>query len=438
MSDPTGTAALRRSFQAEGNRRLAQVRTQTHGILVEHDLMGASSDPLAQFFPHPGERLAMFSAWFENTVRQFLLGGNWWDRFLQRAYDSGTVAARKLTGSDQVGFMAVPSVFREMAAREFGGIAAVMVQQVSRQAGIAALGRRKPGLMYRQVLAVLKKIGQVRMKAAVNFMAIQLHNAARLAHYRAIGITSIGIDPELLEPPPPPRFPKRDHQHDHFVRDATRKEELEAAVREAEAALQEAQKNVTQAELDVAQAQARSEVATLRVQTAENEVSQVESEVAQAESRAQAIRSEDPSDPNYDARVAQAELMIERADAKLARAEVQAEDAQQAADDALAQVDEAKDVLAEARIEADTAFNDLREAQLALEGADATDLVKVLTAGDDKVCNVCLALAAQGPYELDEAETLLPAHPNCRCSWVPADDAEETSWWRRLLGAIGL
>src|SRR4051812_12226503 len=148
MTDPTGTAMLRRSFQAEGNRRLAQLRSQTHGILVAHDLMAAKNDPLAQFLPHPGERLSMFTTWFENAVKQFMLSGDWWDRFLQRAYDSGTIAGRKLTGSDQVGFTAVPSVFREMAAREFGGIAAVLVQQVSRQAGTAALGRRNARLMY--------------------------------------------------------------------------------------------------------------------------------------------------------------------------------------------------------------------------------------------------------------------------------------------------
>jgi SPP1 gp7 family putative phage head morphogenesis protein len=44
---------------------------------------------------------------------------------------------------------------------------------------------------------------------------------------------------------------------------------------------------------------------------------------------------------------------------------------------------------------------------------------EVVTAGDDKVCPVCDALAKGGPYTLDEAEKLIPAHGNCRCCSIP-------------------
>ena len=49
-------------------------------------------------------------------------------------------------------------------------------------------------------------------------------------------------------------------------------------------------------------------------------------------------------------------------------------------------------------------------------------LVNVLTAGDDAVCEDCEDIAAGGPYEIDEAGGLIPAHPNCRCAFTPADD----------------
>jgi hypothetical protein len=45
--------------------------------------------------------------------------------------------------------------------------------------------------------------------------------------------------------------------------------------------------------------------------------------------------------------------------------------------------------------------------------------VNILTAGDDLVCNECNDVADAGPYDIDEAETMLPIHINCRCSWVP-------------------
>lgn len=48
--------------------------------------------------------------------------------------------------------------------------------------------------------------------------------------------------------------------------------------------------------------------------------------------------------------------------------------------------------------------------------------VNILTAGDDDVCQECEDLSDDGPYGIDEAEGLIPAHPNCRCSFVPTDD----------------
>jgi hypothetical protein len=48
--------------------------------------------------------------------------------------------------------------------------------------------------------------------------------------------------------------------------------------------------------------------------------------------------------------------------------------------------------------------------------------VNVLTAGDDRVCPICEDLEGGGPYDLDTALSLIPAHPNCRCALIPADD----------------
>jgi len=61
-------------------------------------------------------------------------------------------------------------------------------------------------------------------------------------------------------------------------------------------------------------------------------------------------------------------------------------------------------------------------AERRLESALGTGEVGILTAGDDKVCDECDDIAANGPYDLDEARGLIPAHPNCRCAFVPAED----------------
>jgi hypothetical protein len=49
------------------------------------------------------------------------------------------------------------------------------------------------------------------------------------------------------------------------------------------------------------------------------------------------------------------------------------------------------------------------------------ELVEILTAGDDLVCNECEDYADSGPYDIDEVE--LPLHLECRCAYVPTDDA---------------
>jgi hypothetical protein len=50
------------------------------------------------------------------------------------------------------------------------------------------------------------------------------------------------------------------------------------------------------------------------------------------------------------------------------------------------------------------------------------ELVNVLTAGDDRVCDECDGIAAEGPYDIDKARDLIPAHINCRCAFVPWND----------------
>jgi hypothetical protein len=49
----------------------------------------------------------------------------------------------------------------------------------------------------------------------------------------------------------------------------------------------------------------------------------------------------------------------------------------------------------------------------------------VQTANDDKVCKRCQEISDNGPYSLGEARSLIPAHPNCRCVFVPAGELED-------------
>lgn len=54
-----------------------------------------------------------------------------------------------------------------------------------------------------------------------------------------------------------------------------------------------------------------------------------------------------------------------------------------------------------------------------VESVGVVEELRVVTAGDNQVCDECRALAAGGPYSVSRAEELLPAHPRCRCTIEP-------------------
>ena len=57
------------------------------------------------------------------------------------------------------------------------------------------------------------------------------------------------------------------------------------------------------------------------------------------------------------------------------------------------------------------AFERLGVAQVGL-------MAEFLTAGDDRVCQVCQSLEGQ-VFTVEEARGIIPVHPNCRCAWIP-------------------
>lgn len=339
-------------------------------MLVEHDLMQARSEPWAQLFPQPGHRLSVFAEWFARTANEQLLAPSWWERFLERAYRSGTAAGGELVRNSPPVPVArytaeVPAVYRELAQRELAGIAAALVQQVSRQAGLAGLTRQKPQLMYRQVLSAIRKVGMVRIKAFVNFMTVKLHNAARLEQFRAAGIAAVGIVPERLQRSTPSRFLKRPRAGgDHAIHDQ------EGLSIEIGGMVEAAQKRWKKRFAELVKLYGEESALVILRQEIEAETGALAATVAEFKKR----------------------LAAETA-AFVARRKAEG-----------------------AAVEAARAA---REAELQ-RAFEARQFVNVLTAGDDRVCDICDDIAADGPYSLDEAQGLIPAHPNCRCAFVPA------------------
>ena len=64
---------------------------------------------------------------------------------------------------------------------------------------------------------------------------------------------------------------------------------------------------------------------------------------------------------------------------------------------------------------AEASLNAYEEA--GIEGVDV--MAEWSTAGDNAVCEFCATMADRGPYTLSAAHGLIPAHPNCRCVFIP-------------------
>ena len=71
---------------------------------------------------------------------------------------------------------------------------------------------------------------------------------------------------------------------------------------------------------------------------------------------------------------------------------------------------------------AGSAFLAIEKVVEGIEEEPEPTLVNVLTAGDDRVCIDCEDIAEGGPYEINAARDLIPAHPNCRCAFIPFGD----------------
>jgi len=61
-------------------------------------------------------------------------------------------------------------------------------------------------------------------------------------------------------------------------------------------------------------------------------------------------------------------------------------------------------------------------------GIEKVDIMaEILTAGDERVCTICLDAAFQGAMPIEEARGIIPLHPNCRCAWKPVIDTKQVS-----------
>jgi hypothetical protein len=191
--DPTGTLHIRKAFGADALMRLRRVRAHMRAALVDQDTLGLAHGAMGY---HPSEvRLYAFEQWL-STAFMSLTTGYWWQRYIEIAWQHGIHdAVKEVRGESYTA--SAPLTLAWLAEQELDGIVAAVVQQTARVAERAVVRRTKPRIVWQQVIKIMDKVGEERIRQLVNYAIVAAYNRAKIATYRNVGIARMGVVPEL-------------------------------------------------------------------------------------------------------------------------------------------------------------------------------------------------------------------------------------------------
>jgi hypothetical protein len=388
--DPTGTTRIRIAFRAEAARRLNAWKQLVRIALLNHDVFGhseyragkdlpvehaAAPAPRAFAWLAPGDKLTAFADWLEKAWDDTVVRPQWWTPHIKRALIKGLRTAEHETKPSGRRYGQLTALMLAQTDAEVRGIGAAAIQVVTRLVGDHVHRKTSPLLTYRDVSRVIDKIAGNRLEAMVNTQVVKAYNRIKIAAYRDIGITHVGIIPER-------RLVKRD-------------------------AARSLRDHVHQAQIPDAPPQRRKPPPP-PPEPEEPDEEEEERELFPP-TRPQPVEPEEAIEPpesglhrilRYGA-MGLGALAAARALRGLGGAEGAEPDEITAREPGLEQVE-------------------APEAPTAPPEGIGAEQVNWTTAGDDLVCIACEDMADGSPYPIEEVEDMIPLHPNCRCSLTPA------------------
>lgn len=439
-SDPTGTIDIRKRFNALLGTRWRAVRLALQKQVVELDVLGLKPDtvsPLAAAGAAGNKELG-FQTWFDNLVKRVVVDdGSWMRPLMQAAYNRAIKRAMRLTQTkvvpqDQTETVNALSV---LCYTELQGIAEAVSQRVMRAATQAWLHNELPRDAFRAMDAALSTVGITRSSAMAELMVVKSFNTATLDQFAAVGVERVGLIAESK----PGRF-KRDSNPNH---DPKTGEFTEGPGGER------GSERPTDLPMSSKYSQEKGNLGPLvsAVEKAQADGTVRERSVNLSELRATQnyLGGEGGGDPVFEGLEDKpvvvnngVEKVIldghHRVSAAIAAGKTKISvyyvSSKRKTSDAATgpgsrisreEVPSARTI---ARIRA--MHSQLEE--------DLPEEVDVVTAGDDLVCQECEDIEAEGPYTIDEARSLIPAHPRCRCAFAPVDEGILSSVFGTIKG----
>jgi hypothetical protein len=434
-------------MKAEGDRRWQTFGRTLRQALIEHDLVGLRG---IGRLPH-ADKGEGFAAWLEGELAQKVFAGGVWLRpHVRKAAQRAQQRADGLVPGGRVDPARIAAM-ESLATSELRGIVAAAQQQLVRLATQAMMASHSPTKMANALAGVIRAMRH-RTRAMAEYVIARTHATSTLSAFRSAGVTQVGTIPErvrrrrLADAIPIGDMTQNEIESLVGYPEARRIRQWRSGTRQAtpeelaswrslgivgamegeaeEVAGASAVRVPLQALISQAQKGWRERFATLsKRQGREKAYRQIEHELQQESERLVRAESEfaqglKRGTAEYVAR-RQAEGEALRAAQQYKREDLYRQyaamtrPAERMQPGPTAQVSRKETPSQEtiARVEA---------AEKRLESTLGGNLIEVVTQEDDDVCDECLDIAADGPYTLDEAEGLIPAHSNCRCSFSPA------------------
>ena len=411
--DPTKTRYLRSRMRSESDRRWQLLGRTVREALITQDILGLRG---IGRLPH-GDKADGFAAWLDQELQQKVMGGDggWTRRYIQQAAEIAQRHAHSYTPAGQHDPTRVTTM-ENMTIRELTGITTEAWRQITRVVTEALAASSAPTTTANRVAGVIQGMRK-RTWAMGDWMIARTHAATTLSIFRDAGVAKVGIIPEGKRKRP---FGDAEWGHPFYGNQWVKG----SAVQVYHGTGQEHPHSgwwTTQKSLarNYAKTSAEAFGGTPRIFSGELRATnplvlhpdQVESYYGKKE-RDEAIAAGHDivtSETGHDIYVLNpGRLKIE---------------------ENVEHIHDAKRTGpgSRSRRKAPSArtVRRIRAAQRTLEEQFPRG-VDVLTAEDENVCIICEDISAGGPYDLDEAEGLIPAHVYCRCAFVPAGTLEDT------------
>src|SRR6516164_1100980 len=190
--DPTKTFRLRSKMRSEGDRRWALLNKTIRQAFIEHDLVGMRGVGRLPF----ADKSEGFAAWLRQELAHKVFGmdGRWLLPYVRHAAAIAQTHAEGHAPGSKVDPLRI-KMMENYAVNELRGIVEAAQQQIVRMVTHSIMAADSPTKAANALAPVFRTMRN-RTRAMSEFVTAKTHATCTLSAFRNAGVTSVGIIPE--------------------------------------------------------------------------------------------------------------------------------------------------------------------------------------------------------------------------------------------------